>query len=110
LPGRVSGKRFDASEIDAGIECPHVHVPAIAVGDMLDKIFAPIERDGAGMVEVNLRLQMAFLALVATDSEAFGVPVARHFATALERAGTALTLEQELHAVQAAAARVSASN
>ena len=73
--------------------CPHVWVPAIEVGDMFDDIFAPIARDGAGMLEIQLRLQKAFVALVAADSGALGDAAKRHSATALKRAEVALTLE-----------------
>jgi uncharacterized membrane protein len=48
--------RFEAPESGAEPNCARVFVPAIEVGDMLDDIFAPIERDGAGMLEVQLRL------------------------------------------------------
>lgn len=99
--------RFDASEIDAEIEYRHVHVPAIEVGDMLDDIFAPIARDGAGMVEIQLRLQKAFVALTATDRNVFGADAMRHSAMALKRAETALALEDERRAVHAVAARIS---
>jgi uncharacterized membrane protein len=99
--------RFDRSEIDAEIQCRHVHVPALRVGDMLDDIFAPIERDGAGMVEIQVRLQKAFVALIATDRDVFGSDARRLSAAALKRAETALTLEDDLRAVRALAATVS---
>ena len=66
---------------------------------MFDDIFAPIARDGAGLVEIQLRLQKAFVALVATDRSAFGDAARRHSATALKRAEAALTLEEERRAV-----------
>lgn len=101
----VQWARFDTTEIDAEIECPHVHIPRIEVGDMLDDIFGPIERDGAGMLEIQLRLQKAFVALVATDCDAFSTDAKRHSATALERAELALTLEGEKEAVRSLAAK-----
>ncbi|WP_159449567.1 DUF2254 domain-containing protein [Demequina sp. NBRC 110057] len=36
---------------------PHVHVPRARFADMVEDAFRPIARDGAGMVEVALRLQ-----------------------------------------------------
>ena len=93
--------RFDAFERSTlRSTCPHVWVPAIEVGDMFDDIFAPIARDGAGMVEIQLRLQKAFLALVAADSGALGDAAKRHSVTAMKRAEVALTLEDERRAVQ----------
>ncbi len=99
--------RFDRSDVDEAVECPHVHVPGIDVGDMLDDIFAPIERDGATMVEIHLRLQKSFAALLATDRDAFAEPASRHSAIALKRAENALTLDDERRCVRAAAATVS---
>jgi uncharacterized membrane protein len=99
--------RFETSETVGEIDYPHVWVPAIEVGDMLDDIFAPIERDGSEMVEVQLRLQKAFVALVATDRDAFGADARRHSATALKRSEVALTLEDERRAVHAVAEKIS---
>jgi uncharacterized membrane protein len=100
----AQGTCFNASEIDDEIECPHVHVPPIEFGDLLDDLFAPIARDGAGMIEIQLRLQKAFVALIATDRNAFGDAAGRHSATALKRAEAALPLEEEKQAVRAIAA------
>jgi uncharacterized membrane protein len=98
--------RFDAAKIGAEIECPNVRVPSIKVGDMLDDIFAPIERDGAGLIEIQLRLQKAFIALVAADHDAFACAVREHSATALMRADVALKLENERIAVRTMASNV----
>jgi uncharacterized membrane protein len=99
---------FDASETEREIDFPHVRVPAIEAGDMFDDVFAPIARDGAGMVEIQLRLQKAFLALLDTDQAAFSAAVVRHSATALVRADADLKLESEKQIVRTAAAKVRA--
>lgn len=44
--------------------CRHVSLPALAEADLLADVFGPIARDGAGMVEVGIRLQKG-LALLA---------------------------------------------
>lgn len=44
--------------------CRHVSLPALAEADLLADIFGPIARDGAGIVEVGIRLQKG-LALLA---------------------------------------------
>jgi len=36
---------------------PRVHVPTVALEDLVDDAFRPLARDGAGMVEVGLRVQ-----------------------------------------------------
>ena len=106
----VRWARFDASEINPEMECPRVHVPAVELGDMLDDIFAPIGRDGAGLLEVQIRLQKALVALVATDPVAFGDAARRHSAASLTRADAALTLEDEKTAVRAVAADVGSAD
>jgi len=98
--------RFEGGEAQAEVACPHVHVPAIAVGDMLDDIFSPIARDGAGLAEIQIRLQKSFLALKATDGALFGADVRRHSASALTRADGALILDVEKRAIHAIAAEV----
>ncbi|WP_373502752.1 DUF2254 domain-containing protein [Aestuariivirga sp.] len=99
--------RFDTPENAGEIECPHVHVPAIAAGDMLDDIFAPIGRDGAGLIEIQLRLQKAFVALITADRDMIGADAERHSALALKRAETALMLEEEKEAVRLVASMIS---
>jgi uncharacterized membrane protein len=96
----------EAAESDAEIDRPHVCVPEVKVGDMFDDVFAPIARDGSGMVEIQLRLQKAFRALVDTDSATFGEAARRHSANALTRAEKALELEEERQTVRALAAKV----
>lgn len=95
--------RFDGPDVEEAIECPHVHVPVIEIGDMLDDAFAPIERDGAGTVEIQIRLQKAFVALIAADLHAFGDTARRHSDTALQWAEAALSQERERRTVRAAA-------
>lgn len=98
--------RFPSAEIDTKPDCRHVRVPAIEIGDMFDDIFAPIARDGAGLLEIQMRLQKAFIALVAADAAAFGEAARRHSATALERADANLPLDEERRAVRALAAKL----
>ena len=71
----------DSSQLDY----PLVWVPGIQVGDMFDDIFGPIARDGAGLLEIQVRLQKAFFALLETDPDMFGNSVRRYSATAQTR-------------------------
>ncbi|MCV0387977.1 MAG: DUF2254 domain-containing protein [Nitrobacter sp.] len=98
--------RFEASDTDPEVARPHVWVPAITAGDMFDDVFAPIARDGSGLLEIQIRLQKAFVALVATDRAMFGDAARRHSARALKWARSALTLEDDLRAVELAAAQI----
>ncbi len=102
----VRWNRGEGPAEDAEIACEDVRVPALAVDDMVGDVFSPIARDGAGLLEVQLRLQKALLALVAADETVFGAAARRQSAAALRRAEAALTLEGELRAVEGVAAAV----
>lgn len=39
--------------------CPRVHVPPVHVDELFDDFFLPVARDGAGVAEVQVRLQKA---------------------------------------------------
>lgn len=67
-----------------------VVVPSLAFRDLLEDLFRPIARDGAGTLEVGIRLQKTLAALAAIASHAR--EDCRHEARdALERATAALT-------------------
>jgi uncharacterized membrane protein len=73
-----------------------VSVPRISIADMFDDAFVGIARDGAGMIEVQVRLQKAFRALAAMDNAALERAAAAHSKTALARAEHALHLDEEI--------------
>ena len=65
---------------------PRLHVAPIAPEDLFDDAFGAIARDGAGMVEVAIKLQKALRALASVEDETFST-AARHLAEeAMERA------------------------
>ena len=88
------------------IAFPRVHVAPIAPGDLFDDLFTPIARDGAGIVEVGVRLQKAMLVLARLGPAAFAENAVRHSQLALQRASLALTLEQDLALLRDLAERV----
>lgn len=69
---------------------PKVFVPAIKVGDLFDDLFTPIAQDGAGSVEVGLRLQKALAALARLDERQFGSHALRHSQEAVVRSKHAM--------------------
>lgn len=72
-----------------------LHAPDLEVGDLFGDFFNPIARDGAGLIEVHIRLQSALRALAENAPELYG-DAARHFAAiALRRANNALTDEHD---------------
>ena len=87
--GRAGGE--GAVEVD----CPRVWMPALSADDMLDDVFAPIARDGAGMLEVQLKLQKVLGALAASGDPAVATAARRHAGLALARAGSVLAMDHE---------------
>jgi uncharacterized membrane protein len=85
---------------------PRVHVPAIGVGDLFDDLFTPIARDGAGIVEIGIRLQKAMHVLARLGPPDFAENAARHSLLALQRASRGLTLEHDLAILRDLAAQV----
>lgn len=84
------------------LQYDRVTVPELSLEDMFDDAFTVIARDGAGAVEVALRLQKAFEALASVGSSKTR-EVSRHFARmSVARAEKALELPEDLEAVRKA--------
>jgi uncharacterized membrane protein len=79
-----------------------VSVPLIEMKDVFDDVFTPISREGAGAVEVALRLQRSFEML--SRIPRFREPALSHLALAVQRAMVAMTAEADRDAVRRAAA------
>ena len=82
---------------------PRVLVPEIDVVDLIDDIFVPIERDGAGLAEVQIRLHKALAALARAGDGRFREVAMQRSRLALQRAETSLTFRPDFDRVQAAA-------
>src|SRR5690606_22461375 len=89
----LGGWRAEHDDTD-DVPCPRVHVPALGVGDLFDDVFAPVARDGAGSLEVQIRLQKALRTLSHRGGE-FAIHAARHARRALAFAETALPLDED---------------
>jgi uncharacterized membrane protein len=74
---------------------PGVFAPALDVDDMFDDIFGPIARDGAGIIEVGVRLQKALCLLGRGSDPAFTAAAVKHSELAVKRAELALKLEED---------------
>lgn len=101
-PLLAPGRERDSKDI----ACTNVFAPRIAAEDAFSDFFTPIARDGAAIVEVQIRLQKALLALCE-----MGDAEARHAAKqqskeALARAEGALTLEADKQRLRDIAQRV----
>ncbi|MFO7580581.1 DUF2254 domain-containing protein [Nitrosomonas halophila] len=80
-----------------------VSVPTISVHDMFDDAFTAIARDGAGLVEVAVRLQKAFHALAMENDTDLRQAAKQHSRLALKRAEKAITLAADRARVRRAA-------
>lgn len=80
-----------------------VHAPSPAFADLLEDAFRPLARDGAGMVEVGLRLQRCFRGLIAVADTERGDELRSAAVDARERAEQALSAPSDLARLREAA-------
>ncbi|MGA7453642.1 MAG: DUF2254 domain-containing protein [Rhodoplanes sp.] len=104
----IKWSRYESQASDKGVAFPNVWVPSIGAGDMFDDVFAPIARDGSGLLEIQLRLQKSFWALVVSGDDEFKAAARRHSAMALVRAEADLRLDDEKNSVRMLAAAIKA--
>ena len=71
---------------------PRVHVPPLTSHDLFEDAFMLIARDGAAMIEVQLRIQKALAALSLIGDNAFRAAALQQAHLARDRAEAALTL------------------
>jgi len=84
----------------AAPEYARVAVPQLSVGDMFDDAFPAIARDGAGLVEVAMRVQRVLDDLGRHDDPHTAQAARRHAALALARAERALDFPSDLALVR----------
>lgn len=77
-----------------------VEVPGISVRDLFDDAFTAIARDGAGIIEVAIRLQKALHSLASLGDTDIREAAIHHARTALARSEKALTLPEEIAAIR----------
>lgn len=98
--------RWSETEPDDAEQAPkydRVEVPELSVRDMFDDAFTAIARDGAGTVEVAVRLQKALQALASIGHQGLREAAEYHGQLALKRALAALAMSEDLTAVRNAA-------
>ncbi|MDQ9171794.1 DUF2254 domain-containing protein [Oxalobacteraceae bacterium R-40] len=96
-------KPLEKDEEQAGCH-DRVEVPSLYVHDMFDDAFSAIARDGAGMVEVCVRLLKGLDALARIGDPALREAAIRHGRLARERAEDALSHLEDLKAIRNASA------
>jgi uncharacterized membrane protein len=84
-------------------EYDRIAVPEISISDMFDGAFTSIARDGAGAVEVCVRLQKALSSLESLNHEQIRKAARYHRDLALKRACKVLDIDEDLATVREAA-------
>lgn len=72
-----------------------VFMPRIEIDDVFGDVFPSIARDGAGLVEIGIRLQKGLAAVATSGHPLFAAAARRHAQIALMRALDALTFEPD---------------
>ncbi|TXS89552.1 DUF2254 domain-containing protein [Parahaliea maris] len=94
---RLLTRWIEAEPWDADIADGEVRVwfPRLSVDDLLDDLFSPLSRDGAGSLPVQVRLQKALASLARLDDQALRAAAVHQSRCAWERARHALALPFE---------------
>lgn len=80
-----------------------VQIPVLSVMDLFEDAFLGISRDGAGLVEVMIRLQKGLEALATIGDDEMTKAARHHARLAFKRATQAITFEEDLAAIRRAA-------
>lgn len=96
-------RAWSEPERDDPVEHPRVRAATLDPAELFDDVFTPVARDGAGLVEVGLRLQAAFQALAAMPTDGFADAARVQALMALERARRRLDHAADLARLERAA-------
>jgi uncharacterized membrane protein len=103
--GRLIARWAEAASGTEGVEprFPRLHAPELSADDVFDDVFRPMMRDGAGLLEVGVRMQKVLGMLARSGDGRLAEPARRTARLALEHADRALALEADRAALRAAA-------
>ena len=90
---RVLSQWQEAASAD--VTYPRLHVPPVLASELMEDAFEAIARDGAALIEVQVRLQVSLAALGALAPAFFGEATRKMAAQARERAQTAFTSDAD---------------
>ncbi|MGE4350265.1 MAG: DUF2254 domain-containing protein [Candidatus Berkiella sp.] len=85
------------------IKYANVFIPEIPIEDFFSDCFSPIARDGAGILEVGIRLQKTFRSLACMGNSAFQKAVYNQSQYALAQALVTLKIEQDKEVIKSIA-------
>ncbi|QNI02803.1 DUF2254 domain-containing protein [Halomonas sp. SH5A2] len=77
-----------------------ISVPELMIDDLFDDAFTPIARDGAGIIEVSIRLQKALFVLAQGDDQTMAAAAKKHSRMALARSESVMSLQDDIDAVR----------
>jgi uncharacterized membrane protein len=98
--------------VDTGSQQPpeivhaRIHLADIAEDDLMEAAFMPISRDGAGLLEVAIRLQKSLAAISAHSSARPNAAARRMAASALARSRESLTFGEDRTRIEEEYARL----
>lgn len=81
---------------DESICFPLVRVPALKTSDLIEDLFMPVARDGAALIEVQIRVQKSMAALCDMAPDAYSEVMSEYAELAFKRASQTLKLEEEV--------------
>lgn len=87
--------RWAEGRQDVPVDFPRLHLHPLSEADLFEDAFMLMARDGAGLIEVQLRLQKSLAALQRQGSSAFREAAAAQSALALERSEAALSCDTD---------------
>lgn len=85
---------------DVPVELPRLYLRPLADNDLFEDAFMVLARDGANMIEVQLRLQKSLAALQRQGSESFRAAAATQSGLALERSVEIMTCNADRQRLQ----------
>lgn len=94
---------------DAPVQYPQVTAPALREAGLVEDLFAPIARYGAGAVEVGVALQAALGSVQRSGHTVLGEAAQAMSAYALAHAKHTQVMDADLHTLQAAAHRLNSA-
>jgi uncharacterized membrane protein len=89
---------------------PRLWIEPLRIDDFFNDFFGPIARDGAAIVELQVRLQKSLLGLAGVNPGIFQKASLRHSRLALDRSESSLPIEADREEVRAIAAAMEAED
>lgn len=88
-------KREELAGKDYEVLYPNVYVPPLKIRDLFEDFFAPVSRDGASIIEVQIRLQKAYEALGRLGDADLGKIAIEYSSRSLKYAEKAISLSED---------------